>query len=138
MPIPPNWHPWKAEPERTFPEVWAGPSTGLEWCDCGCHDPLTYGIVREFARDLYGLILPDRMTHTEVVLVAMLVWNYTDICRVFLLAVDAAAIRVNGTLTTDYPLGTGLAIVKAFSDRWNGCDEERAERAQDSAQTQER
>jgi hypothetical protein len=105
-------------------DVWAEPSTGLEWCDCGCHHPLTKTIVREFARDLFGLDLPAQVTHYQVIRICMILWKVIRPCRFFTLSVEDAAIRVNGSIAATYPLNTGLAIVKAFSNHWNGCPTE--------------
>jgi len=107
-----------------MPDVWHETPTGMEWCDCGCHCPLTKAIVREFARDVLGEHLPARITHGQVVLVAMQLWQVLRACRFFTMAVEDAAVHVNGTVAPDYPLDIGLAVVKAFSNRWNGCPEE--------------
>lgn len=45
-------------------------------------------------------------------------------CRFFTLRVEDAARAVAGEVAAEYPLGIGLAIVKAFSYRWQGCPEE--------------
>ena len=47
-----------------------------------------------------------------------------SVCRFFTLAIEEAAIRVWGEVADEYPLEVGLAIVKNFSDRWNGCPTE--------------
>ena len=108
----------------SLPEIWREKATGLEWCDCGCHHPLTKTIVTEFARDVLGLHLPKWVTHRQVILIAMQVWNYISVCRFFTMAIEDAAVRVNGCVAPVYSLEIGLAIVKAFSDRWNGCPTE--------------
>lgn len=106
-----------------IPDVWDGPATGLPWCDCGDDHPLTEATVSEVAVDLYG-DLPDRLTHAQVVAVACEVWLLEQPCRFLLMQVEDAAKDVNGTVAADYPVRVGLAIVKRFSDRWNGCPEE--------------
>ena len=108
-------------PTRVIPDVWNEPATGLEWCDCGCHHPLTRQIVEEAAEDVLGQDLPDRITHRQVIRVAMQVWAYASVCRFFTLAIEDAAVRVHGEVSADYPLEVGLSIAKDFSNRWNGC-----------------
>ena len=155
MPITPNWHPWKVETKHTtvthhdtttlklapasvpittpsekptpwvMPDVWHERATGMEWCDCGDHCPLTKRIITDSAEDLLDECpLPDRITHRQVIRIAMDVWNYVSVCRFFTLAIEEAAIRVNGAVADDYPMNVGLAIIKAFSNRWNGCPTE--------------
>ena len=113
-----------ADMMHTMPDVWAEESTGLDWCDCGCHSPLTRIVVREFARDVLGPHLPERVTHQQVVRIAMALWRHPCSCRFFAAAIDDAAVRVNGRVALDYPFAVGLAIVKAFSNRWHGCPAE--------------
>jgi len=67
---------------------------------------------------------PVRLTHRQVTRIAMAVWGYVEICRFFTLAIEDAAICVHGCVEPDYPLETGLAIVKAFSNTWQGCPTE--------------
>jgi len=108
-------------PTRIMPKVWAEPETGSRWCDCGKHCQLTKPVVREFARDLYGLHLPERIAHEDVILICMNVWHYARICPFFTMSVADAAVYVNGSIEDDYPVNVALAIVKAFSNKWNGC-----------------
>lgn len=109
-------------PVRSLPAVWAAPSRGIPWCDCGDDDPLTEGMVEWFAWSLYGEI-PNRLAHAQVVAIAAEVWQLGNVCRFFTLGVEDAAVDVNGQTCADYPTPVGLAIVKAFSDAWNGCPE---------------
>ena len=108
---------------RALPDVWERTARGVPWCDCGEDHPLTREAVEWATESLYGL-LPDRLTHPQVVAVAAEVWALAEVCRFFTLQVEDAALDVNGSVETDYPLPVGLAIVKAFSDAWNGCPEE--------------
>ncbi|MCL1837966.1 MAG: hypothetical protein FWG47_01435 [Propionibacteriaceae bacterium] len=108
-------------PTRVIPDVWSEPATGLEWCDCGDHHPLTRDTVEEATLFVTGEYLPDTITHRQVILIAMDVWNYVSVCRFFTLAMEDAAVRVWGEVAAEYPLDAGLVIVKTFSDRWNGC-----------------
>ena len=108
-------------PTRVVPDVWKEPATGMEWCDCGCHHPLTRRIVKDAARDVIGEDLPGQITHRQVIRVAMEVWRYASVCRFFTLAVEEAAVRVHGEVAAEYPMPVGLAIVKEFSNHWNGC-----------------
>lgn len=109
-------------PVRSLPDLWAAPSRGIPWCDCGDNDPLTEAIVEWFAWSLYG-DLPERLTHAQVVAIAAEVWQLGSVCRFFTLGVEDAARWVHGQTCAGYPTRTGLAIVKAFSDAWNGCPE---------------
>lgn len=112
-----------AMPVRSLPDVWAAPSRGIPWCDCDDEtQPLTEDMVRWFAWSLYG-DLPDRLTHAQVVATAAEVWQVDQVCRFFTLRVEDAARDVAGTVAVDYPVRVALAIVKMFSDRWNGCPE---------------
>jgi len=79
-----------------IPDVWDEPSTEMEWCDCGCHCPLTKTVVREFARDVLGLRLPARVIRRQVIEICMVLWHYEKVCRFFTLSVEDAAVRVNG------------------------------------------
>jgi hypothetical protein len=110
-----------ANPIRVVPDVWNEPATGLEWCDCGKHHPLTRSHILGVAWDLFGDDLPERITHREVIRITMDVWNYASVCRFFTMAMEDSARRVHGEVAADYPLETGLAIVKDFSNHWNGC-----------------
>lgn len=67
---------------------------------------------------------PERITHKQVVKVAQRLIGYGWICRFFTLQVEDSATKVNGECADDYELSVGLAIVKHFVDRWNGCPEE--------------
>lgn len=109
-------------PARSLPDVWGSPSNGIRWCGCGDDDPLTEAMVEWFAWSLYG-DLPDLLTHAQVVDIAAEVWQVEDACGFFTLGVEDAARDVAGTVAVDYPLRVALAIVKVFSDRWNGCPE---------------
>ncbi len=71
---------------------------------------------------------PDRLTHPQVVAIARTFFHYTWVCRFFTMQVEDAAERVNGACADDYPLPVGLAIVKDFCNRWNGCPEEACRR----------
>lgn len=108
---------------KPLPDVWERRAVGLPWCDCGEDHPLTRESVEWAVESLYGH-LPDRLTHPQVVAVAAEVWQMESVCRFFTLQVEDAARDVNGSVEPDYPAGVGLAIVKAFSDAWNGCPEE--------------
>ncbi len=108
-------------PTAPLTEIWAAPARGTQWCDCGSDHPLTRDRVLEFClTDAHASVI----THPQVVRTAMEVWNYATVCRFFHLAVQAAAGAVHGAVAEEYPFETGLAIVKAFSDAWNGCPEE--------------
>lgn len=109
-------------PVRSLPDVWAAPSRGIPWCDCGDDDPLTESMVRWFAESL-SVDLPDRLTHAQVLVIAAEVWQLENVCRFFTLGVEVAAREVYGQTCAAYPTPVGLAIVKAFSDAWNGCPE---------------
>lgn len=112
-------------PVRSIPDVWAAPSRGMPWCDCGEEpEPLTESTVHWFAQSLYG-DLPERLTHAQVVDIAAEVWQMEDVCRFFTLGVEDAARGAAGAVAVavDYPARVALAIVKVFSDRWNGCPE---------------
>lgn len=115
--------PVKTGPIRSLPDVWAEPSRGIPWCDCGDDDPLTEPMVEWFAWSLYG-DLPDRLTHAQVVAIAAEVWQVESLCRFFTLGVEDAACDLAGSVAVDYPIRVALAIVKAFSDAWNGCPED--------------
>lgn len=104
----------------TIPDVWTEAPSGTTWCDCGGDHALDHERIESFARDLFGG-LPDRITHPGVIALAAEVWNYIAICEFFTGRVADAATDVNGEVAADYPLTVGLAIVKRFSDRWNGC-----------------
>lgn len=67
--------------------------------------------------------LPDRLTHAQVVDIAAEVWQVESLCRFFTLGLEDAARDVAGTVAVDYPVRVALAIVKVFSNRWNGCPE---------------
>lgn len=112
----------ETRPVRSLPDVWAETWRGMPWCDCGDNDSLTEAMVEWFAWSLYG-DLPDRLTHTQVVATAAEVWQVEKVCRFFTLGVEDAVQYVNGTVAADYPVSVALAVVKAFSDRWNGCPE---------------
>jgi len=112
----------RSEP-TAIPDVWHERAIGLEWCDCGDHCPLTKAVITTSAKNVLGG-LPEHITHQQVVAIAQDVWAYESICRFFTMAIEQAAIRICGQTQPDYPLETGLAIVKAFSNRWNGCPEE--------------
>lgn len=115
--------PVETRPARSLPDVWAEPSRGMPWCDCGDHDPLTEAMVEWFAWSLYG-DLPDRLTHAQVVATAAEVWQVEKVCRFFTLRVEDAAQYVAGSVAVDYPVRVAFTVVKAFSDRWNGCPAE--------------
>jgi hypothetical protein len=51
----------------------------------------------------------------------MRLWRYEAVCRFFTLAIEDAAIRVHGSVEDDYEVEVGLAIVKDFSNHWEGC-----------------
>ncbi|WP_159601163.1 hypothetical protein [Agromyces humi] len=59
-----------------------------------------------------------------MVKIAQRLCDYGWVCRFFTLQVEDAAVRVNGECADDYSLPVGIAIVKDFCDRWNGCPEE--------------
>jgi len=117
-PQPPAW---------VIPDVWHEEATGLEWCDCGDHCPLTRRFIATIADNVCGQASPERITHPQVIAIAKNVWAYESVCRFFTMAIEDAAVRVNGTVAKDYPREVGLEIVKAFSNRWNGCPEEGCE-----------
>jgi hypothetical protein len=67
---------------------------------------------------------PERITHAQVTKIAQRLCGYYWICRFFTLQVEEAAVHVNGECEDDYALAVGLAIVKRFCSKWNGCPEE--------------
>ena len=111
-------------PDRVIPDVWNEPAVGSQWCDCECDHDLTLDVVKDSACDALGEDLPEWISHSQVILVAMEVWSYFEICRFFILAVEEAACRVWGEVCVEYRLDVGLAIVKDFSNHWNGCPAE--------------
>ncbi|GAB3847819.1 hypothetical protein [Nesterenkonia populi] len=114
----------RPEPELpSIPEIWEAPSQGTQWCDCGKDHPLTRDAVLRAASFLRGQ-QPEHLTHSQVCRITMELWNYVEVCPFFHMAVDDAACRCHGEKAERYPFETGLAIVKRFSDRWNGCPEE--------------
>lgn len=104
-------------------EVWTEATAGTPWCDCGAEHDLSENAVREAAEMLFGP-LGTWLTHRQVVLLTMDLWQYESVCRFFLDAVDASAAAVHGHVAKRYPTPTGLSIVGHFSRRWNGCPEE--------------
>ncbi|MFL4474268.1 hypothetical protein ACIPVK_09740 [Paeniglutamicibacter sp. MACA_103] len=104
------------------PEVWAMPSHGIEWCDCGQHHDVDRKIVLGFAE----AVVEDRewMTHDEVVDTAMDLWNYESVCEFFFMAIRRSASAVNGGEAQRYRFERGLEIVAFFSKTWQGCPEE--------------
>lgn len=113
----------KPKPDTiSIPEVWEAEPQGTQWCDCGKDHPLGREDVLRAAWFLKGQ--PEFLTHGEVARMVMELWNYVEVCPFFHLAVDDAACRCHGEKAERYPFETGLAIVKNFSDNWNGCPEE--------------
>jgi hypothetical protein len=109
---------------------WLMPVSGMQWCDCDLwqhspvrhNHPLTYDVVCDLAKkELQVKGLPQRLTHKQVIYIAMRVWAFEAVCAIFLHAVEVAASTVYGGVNVDYPLETGLAIVKEFSNHWTGC-----------------
>ena len=110
-------------PTKTVEEVWQQPAVGTPWCEDGEHN---LGL-DEVLDVLYALGFNENMqsvTHAQIVRMSMELWLYEAVCAFFHLGVEDAAKRVHGVVADEYPLGEGLAIVKEFSDHWNGCPEQ--------------
>jgi len=113
-----------APPAWVMPDVWHEKATGMPWCECGDDCPLTLRYIATCADNVVGKAGANRMTHKQVILTAMDVWAYSSVCRFFTMAIEDAAVRVNGEVAEDYPKHVGLVIVKGFSNKWNGCPEQ--------------
>lgn len=107
----------------TLPDVWEAPATGLPWCDCGDDHSLTEDFVTNLAGELFDGI-PERLTHEQVVAITCDVWLVENPCRFRFMQVEDAAEDVNGTVAEDYTFRVGFAVVKRFSDKWNGCPQD--------------
>lgn len=108
------------EPAR--PDVWTMPTTGIEWCDCGCGHEVTEELVRDAVANTFGEV-PDEISHPEVCLVLMDLWEYESVCAFFFDGVEDSARAVHGRVADMYPLDAALRIIGHFSKTWNGCPE---------------
>lgn len=103
---------------RIIHDPWQEEPLGEDWCDCGAA-PDRDTITEEWA--YLGTRDSDRISHRDVIRVTMRLWRYEAVCRFFTLAVEEAAVRVHGSVEEDYEVEVGLAIVKDFSNHWEGC-----------------
>jgi len=110
---------------RVKPDVWAMPSEGIEWCDCGDSHEISRGDILEFSE--YYAQDKDWITHEEVVQSCMSFWNYDAVCEFFLMKVRDSAIVVAGEVKDKYPMEEGIEIIGYFSKTWQGCPEEACE-----------
>lgn len=107
-------------------EVWEQESEGLEWSGCG-HRPLTVELLMAIAEEVVAVPVPQHVRHSDLTAILKALWGLRTVCHYFRMALETAALRVNETVAGEYELDVALAIVKDFSDRWDGCpDEERA------------
>ncbi|MDO5634260.1 MAG: hypothetical protein Q4G34_05275 [Micrococcus sp.] len=102
-------------------DVWQLPTLGSSWTRTGAE--LTEDDALSLAEDLFGVI-PDSLTHHQVILVTMEAWQYLSVCDFFLDALCESALQVHGGAADHYPLREALAVTGYFSRRWNGCPEE--------------
>jgi hypothetical protein len=111
-------------PPRTVetPQVWEMPTTGVEWCVCGdeSHVVSRDRVLLWAAEVVKGW---EWMTHDEVIMIAMDMWNYESVCEFFLMKVRDCAVAVHGEVAQKYPFETGLEIIGYFMKTWHGCPE---------------
>ncbi|MFJ2619306.1 hypothetical protein [Glutamicibacter sp. NPDC087344] len=102
--------------------VWAMPTTGMSWCDCGEGHELNREIIWSISHHL-GLERRSELSYAELFDLAMEVWRYDVVCRFFKLSFDDAIDRVYGRHARRYPMASALDIIGYFSKRWQGCPE---------------
>lgn len=102
--------------------VWALPSKGIEWCDCGGGHELTREVVWSIAHELRMQRCLE-LTYAELMELAMAVWRHVAVCSFFQEALNRAIIDVYGRYDRHYPIGAALDIVGYLSKNWQGCPE---------------
>lgn len=105
-------------------EVWQQESAGLEWSDCG-HRPLSVELIMAISEEIVAVPVPQRLKHGDIAAILMELWGLSSVCHYFRMALETAALRVNDIIADDYELDIALAIAKDFSDRWDGCPDEK-------------
>lgn len=108
------------------PDVWEMPSTGMDWCDCGQGHEVTESFIAELIEELVE-DPSESITHPEVCLVIMDLWQYAEVCEFFFDAVALSARAVNGEVAPAYPTPVGRRIIGHFTKTWNGCPQEACE-----------
>lgn len=108
---------------RTKPSIWDMPDSGLQWCDCGGDHQLQRDDISDIASHL-SIEEDATITHQQLVILTMELWNYVEVCRFFHLRLNDAAQHIHGTIAELYPYEDGMDIVGYFSKTWQGCPEE--------------
>lgn len=114
-----------------IPEVWEMPTTGLQWCDCGCDCEVDEELICDYMEDVLGERTPEWVTHPELCRVIQELWNYESVCAFFFDHVDLSAKKINGSVAKRYRGTVATAIIGYFSKTWNGCPEEACEGGMD-------
>jgi len=104
-------------------DVWSMPRTGIVWCECSEDHELTKEFVVNTMIEM-GLHPVRQLTLDELIELTAAVWNYEEVCRFFVLAVEEAALHIHGHIDSSYPLQESLSIVGYFSKTWQGCPDE--------------
>ncbi|AGF73519.1 hypothetical protein A605_12615 [Corynebacterium halotolerans YIM 70093 = DSM 44683] len=106
--------------------VWTMPDFGVTWCRC-TPDPLTglppHSVTRPLITHHLVRVLgsvPDRVSNQEISLVVMDLWKFPAMAPPIAEALMRSVKAVNGLMGQDYPTNTALAVIKHFSNTWNG------------------
>lgn len=64
--------------------------------------------------------VPKQMRNQEISLVVMKLWNFPTITPPIAEALMRSVKAVNGLMADEYPLNTAMAVIKHFSQTWDG------------------
>lgn len=117
-------HPAPRDPDPNW--VWATPATGTPWCTCGI-DPLTRQprhqvtrpLVTKYVAETLGHI-PEQLSNGDIARVTLALWRWPEVTPPIADALMRSVQAVHGQMAEHYPLATGLAAVRHFSNTWSG------------------
>lgn len=102
---------------------------GMGWCDCGESHELDDLDITLALEEVEGEDFPESVTHPHVCDAIQALWYYDSVCNFFFDHVALSARKAAGRIKPEYPMAEAEAIVRYFSDTWQGCPEEACEEA---------